>query len=164
MSRPLNTVVSPVIYKDKFLLIKRIKPPYIGFWCLPGGKVEFGENIEEAVKREIKEEAGLKVKFAKAKGIVEEFLYEKGKIYGHYLIFVCETRTTSGKFQTSEEGELKWFSKEDLKKYEKQIIPSDFAMIKTFFFENPRFTIYRSIMKAARQNYLLSSFEPLDNT
>ncbi|MHC1598786.1 MAG: NUDIX domain-containing protein [Candidatus Methanofastidiosia archaeon] len=41
------------------LLIRRKNPPYESFWALPGGFVEYGETVENAVIREIKEETGL---------------------------------------------------------------------------------------------------------
>lgn len=46
----------------KVLLIKRRKDPFQGQWALPGGFIEDTENLEEAVRRELKEETGIKVK------------------------------------------------------------------------------------------------------
>jgi 8-oxo-dGTP diphosphatase len=42
------------------LLIRRQRPPYKGRWALPGGFVEMGESLEESVRREIKEETGIR--------------------------------------------------------------------------------------------------------
>lgn len=52
-----------LIRKGAVLLGKRVvdDPSYPGMWCTPGGGVEFGETIEEALKREFVEEVGLKV-------------------------------------------------------------------------------------------------------
>ncbi|MEO0076600.1 MAG: NUDIX hydrolase [candidate division WOR-3 bacterium] len=44
----------------KVILIRRKNPPY--GWALPGGFVEYGESVEEAASREIKEETGLEIK------------------------------------------------------------------------------------------------------
>lgn len=134
MSRPLNIVASPVIYKDKFLLIKRNKEPYTGFWSMVGGKIEFGEDIETAIVREIEEETGLKVKFSAVRGVVYETLKEGKKQIDHFIIWVCETHASHDGAKEQSEGEVKWFSKSDLKKYQRQFIPSDYAMINTFFF------------------------------
>lgn len=46
---------------QSILLIKRAKPPYEACWSLPGGRVEEGESLHEAAKREVQEETGLHV-------------------------------------------------------------------------------------------------------
>ncbi len=47
--------------KDKIVLIRRKNPPYENCWALPGGFIEYGENVESAAVREAKEETGLDV-------------------------------------------------------------------------------------------------------
>jgi 8-oxo-dGTP diphosphatase len=54
--------VGGVILNDgKVLLLLRKRPPEAGFWSLPGGRVEFMERVEDALKRELKEELGVEV-------------------------------------------------------------------------------------------------------
>jgi 8-oxo-dGTP diphosphatase len=54
--------VGGVILNDgKVLLLLRKRPPEVGFWSLPGGRVEFGERLEDAVVRELREELGITV-------------------------------------------------------------------------------------------------------
>jgi 8-oxo-dGTP diphosphatase len=50
-----------IVAKDRLLLVKRRKNPEADCWGLPGGKVELGERIEAAVRREIQEELGVDV-------------------------------------------------------------------------------------------------------
>lgn len=155
----VNIAVSPTIYKDKFLLIKRIKPPYKDLWCLPGGKIEIGEHPQETVIRELQEETDLKVKFVQIKGVVSEILKTKNKIDGHYIIWVCETHTKTSKFIEKDEGEPKWFTKEELIKDKASIIPSDFLMINEFFIKKSKgFHVYKSHMNSGGKNYLLDYF------
>jgi len=72
----LNVVLGGIINnKGEILLLNRRKFPYAGYWGLPGGSVEFGEHLEEAVEREIKEETNIEVKFISLKGLVHEILY-----------------------------------------------------------------------------------------
>ena len=61
------TVKGIVIYKDKVLILKRVKASSdgLGYWELPGGGLEYGETPEKALKRELKEETGLDIKILK---------------------------------------------------------------------------------------------------
>lgn len=56
---PLLTVDAIIVHKEKLVLIKRKNPPYKGQFALPGGFVDIGETVEQAVIRETKEETGL---------------------------------------------------------------------------------------------------------
>ncbi|RLF60873.1 MAG: ADP-ribose pyrophosphatase [Thermoplasmata archaeon] len=65
--------VDGIIREDKkVLLIKRKKEPFRNMWALPGGFVEYGERVEDAVKREVKEETGLDVKIKRLFGVYSD--------------------------------------------------------------------------------------------
>ena len=154
-----NIAVSPVIYKNKFLLIKRTKWPYKNLWSLPGGKIEIGEHPEETIIREIKEETTLDVKFVAVRGIVSELLKDKKGIDGHFIIWVCETKSKSDKATETNEGEPKWFTKDELLQNKSKIIPSDFEMIKTFFLNGKKsLKIHKSHMLKNGKTYTLEYF------
>lgn len=64
------TTVDPIIIKDKRVLLqKRSFGLFKGFWVLPGGKVEIGEDVQEACIREAMEETGIEVKILKMLGV-----------------------------------------------------------------------------------------------
>jgi len=69
---PLLTVDAVIIYEGKLVLIKRKNPPYKGQFALPGGFVDIGETVEQAVIREIKEETDLNVKTVKLLGVYSD--------------------------------------------------------------------------------------------
>ncbi len=69
---PLLTVDALIIYEGKLVLIKRKNPPYRDHFALPGGFVEVGEAVEEAVVREAKEETGLDIKPIKLLGVYSD--------------------------------------------------------------------------------------------
>ncbi len=86
--------VGAVVFRDdRVLLVRRGQPPNLGAWIFPGGVVELGERIEEALVREVLEETGWKVR---AVQLVELLDYidrdESGRVRYHYLIadYLCE--------------------------------------------------------------------------
>jgi len=50
-----------IVRDGRLLLVKRLRPPEAGHWNLVGGKVDFLETIEDAVRRETREEVGLEI-------------------------------------------------------------------------------------------------------
>ena len=71
MSKKFNgkTAAAIIMFPaNKILLIKRGTVVFRDYWALPGGNVEAGETVEEAVVREVREETGLKVKILRKIG------------------------------------------------------------------------------------------------
>ena len=52
-------------------MVKRGKEPALGLWSVPGGRVEQGEQLQDAVRREVKEETGLEVDVGEFAGVYE---------------------------------------------------------------------------------------------
>ena len=61
-TRPVAGIGAVVIHNDQVLLVKRAKAPKKGLWCIPGGKITYGETLQQAAEREIKEETGVTIK------------------------------------------------------------------------------------------------------
>jgi ADP-ribose pyrophosphatase YjhB (NUDIX family) len=57
--RPELCVGAVAVVDDRLLLVERGQPPDAGRWSIPGGRVERGETVREAVVRELREETGL---------------------------------------------------------------------------------------------------------
>jgi ADP-ribose pyrophosphatase len=68
-----RTVAVIIEFPDnKILLVKRATVVFKGYWALPGGRVDAGETVEQAVVREVKEETGLHVKTVRKIGEYHE--------------------------------------------------------------------------------------------
>lgn len=108
--------VGAVILNDKeeILLLLRNKNPESGMWSIPGGKVEFFENIEDAIIREVKEELGIDIHITKLLGITNHIL--KGE-KTHWVAPTFLVSIKSGQIQNLEPNkhkEVKWFSMKNL--------------------------------------------------
>ena len=156
-----NTVLGGIINdKKEILLLKRRKEPYIGIWALPGGSIEFGEHLEDAIEREMKEETNIDVRFAGVKGLVHEILHEAGtdKKLMHFLLWVCELKPAHFNAKASREGPLKWFPVKELKKHKEIIAPSDFLMIDKFFVDHVKsIPVYKVKMLKTKEGYKIES-------
>lgn len=109
--QPVIGIGAVVIHDSKVLLVKRANPPKQGLWCIPGGKVEFGESLQQAAEREIKEETGVVIK-AKAPVYVFD-LIDDGKL--HYIIVDLLAEYVSGVPSAGDDADdAKWFSLQDI--------------------------------------------------
>ncbi len=115
--KPITGASVLVYNKDKFLLIKRGKAPYLGHWSLPGGSQEVGETLEEAAIRELKEETDLtatNMKFAK---IRDRITYdEDGALKYHFVLATFVTNAFTGQARALDDAaDIGWFSLEEMK-------------------------------------------------
>ncbi len=108
------TVLCLIHRDDNFLLQDRTKKDWRGY-TLPGGHVEPGESIVDAVIREMKEETGLTIRNPRLCGIKQFPIENNGKEDGRYLVFLFETDRFEGDITSSEEGKMHWVKKEELK-------------------------------------------------
>ncbi|MBC7129747.1 NUDIX hydrolase [Candidatus Bathyarchaeota archaeon] len=69
---PLLAVDIIAIKDDSVILVKRANPPFQGFYALPGGFVEYGERVEDAAIKEMREETGLEVKLKALVGVYSD--------------------------------------------------------------------------------------------
>jgi mutator protein MutT len=113
--------VGAVIAKDgKILLEKRRNDPGKGKWSVPGGIVELGEHVEEAVVREVKEETGLEVEKPEHIDIVDNISFdEQGKIKYHFVIIDYLVKLVGGKLKAASDAEeLEWVTLDDVEDYD----------------------------------------------
>src|SRR3954451_8096871 len=102
--------VSAAIFRDgKVLLTRRARSPAKGFYSLPGGRVEFGESLHQALAREIDEETGLDIDIIGLAGWREVLPAAAGA--GHYLIMSFAARWVArGPFLNGGLQDSRWIS------------------------------------------------------
>ena len=116
MSRTENaelTVLCLIHDEESYLLQDRVSEDWKGY-TLPGGHVEPGESIVEAVIREMKEETGLTIRNPKLCGIKQFPLKDGDYSKGRYIVFLYETSAFEGEIVSSDEGAMHWVEKKDL--------------------------------------------------
>lgn len=126
----IPVVVAGILKGDRVLLLKRARQPFKGLWSLPGGKIKFGEFADEAIKREVKEEASIELSSAKYTGIVCERVFKDNSVVASHMIYVFSCESRSKNFIGSEEGEVRWFGRQEVFLHADDIIPTDFLIVK----------------------------------
>ena len=104
------TVLCLIHKNGRYLLQDRIKNDWKGY-TLPGGHIEPGESIVDAVIREMQEETGLTISHRHLCG-VKQFPLEEGR----YIVFLFETEEFEGDLRSSEEGTMHWIDERELSK------------------------------------------------
>ncbi len=101
-------------------MVERGGRPLKGYWSLPGGLVETGESLDAAVRREVLEETGLRVKPVEMYGVFERILHDaRGRVEYHYLLtdYVC--RVEGGELQAGDDvSRVEWVPRARLGEYE----------------------------------------------
>jgi 8-oxo-dGTP diphosphatase len=111
--------------EGRILVQDRVDPSWPGL-CFPGGHVEPGESFVESVIREVREETGLTIEDPVLCG-TKQFYTKEGE---RYVVFFFKTGKFYGELRSSEEGEVFWITKEDLKHH---ILADDFLdMLRVF--------------------------------
>ncbi|OYT54929.1 MAG: ADP-ribose pyrophosphatase [Candidatus Altiarchaeales archaeon ex4484_2] len=109
---PLLTVDAVILEDNRIVLVRRRNPPFKGMWALPGGFVDYGERVEDAVEREAKEETSLVVEHGKLLGVYSK---QDRDPRGHTVSVVFACRRVSGKLKASSDAaEAGWFPLDDL--------------------------------------------------
>jgi 8-oxo-dGTP diphosphatase len=100
----------------RVLLIRRGQPPLLGEWSLPGGVLECGETLRQAVVREALEETGLVVETSEMLGVYERVIRDdEGRVRYHYVLLDFLCRAVGGDLKAgSDAADVRWFTHDEL--------------------------------------------------
>jgi 8-oxo-dGTP diphosphatase len=101
---------------DEVLLIRRGTPPRLGQWSLPGGRLEWGETLEAAALRELKEETGVDAELTGLLDVVDGVFPARpgGEITRHYVLIDYAARWTGGEPVAGDDAaEARFVSREE---------------------------------------------------
>jgi 8-oxo-dGTP diphosphatase len=113
--------VGALIFDDgaHILLVERGREPLKGYWSIPGGIVETGEQLADGIRREVREETGLEVEILSVFEIFERIIPDaEGKTEYHYVLIDYLCRPISGSLRpASDATRAAWVSQPDLHNY-----------------------------------------------
>jgi ADP-ribose pyrophosphatase YjhB (NUDIX family) len=114
--RPYLAVSAAIIHDGKVLIVRRARPPAQGLFTLPGGAVETGERLAEALVREVREETQLEIEPVGLAGFREVIVRDKdGRIERHFVVLCFAARYVAGEPVPNEElAEVRWLDPADI--------------------------------------------------
>ena len=111
---PIVGVGAVVLRDDSILLVKRGSEPGKGLWAVPGGKVRFGETLQEAVRREVLEETGLEVEVGRVVWVGSHI-----SSHEHIVLIDFAAKVIGGELAAGDDAvRAEWVTRQTLSEYE----------------------------------------------
>jgi mutator protein MutT len=127
-----------IFEKGRILLAERGKDPLKGWWSLPGGIVETGEKLADAMRREVREETGLEVEVVSMFEIFERVIPDDaGRAEYHYVLIDYLCKVVGGTLEAaSDVSRAAWVSQSELSNY--RVTEGTVAVVERAFAELQR--------------------------
>ncbi len=118
--RPIVGVGALVIKEGKLLLVKRGAKPGQDKWSIPGGLVELGERVQEAVVREVKEECALDIDVERLMDVFDSITRNgKGRIQYQFVVVNFLAKIKGGILKNADDVlEVRWVPLNKVEKYD----------------------------------------------
>ena len=110
--RPYLAVSAAIVRDGKVLVVRRARNPALSLYTLPGGGVETGETLMQAVTREVREETALEIEPVALAGHREAIVRDaQGRVERHFVILCFAARWLSGEPVLNEElDDARWLA------------------------------------------------------
>ena len=115
--RPILAVSAAIIRDGRVFIARRARGPALGVWTMPGGMVEIGETLREALIREILEETSMTIEPVALAGHREVIVRDdSGRVSRHFVILCFASRWIAGETRLNDElDESEWVRPSELK-------------------------------------------------
>ncbi len=116
--RPIVGAGALILRDGKLLLVKRGAHPGFGKWSVPGGLVELGERVQDAMVREVKEEVGFDVEAVKLNDVADTITLDSNRrVQYHFVVVNFIVRIVGGELKTATDIlEARWVPVEEVEK------------------------------------------------
>lgn len=119
MRHPVPAVAAIIMRDGEILLVRRGAEPGIGKWSVPGGSVEIGERLEEALKREVREETGLEIEVGDLAGLTDLIVKKNDEIQFHYVLIDYFATAMSGEpVAATDACDCRWVPLDEIGNYD----------------------------------------------
>ncbi len=151
----IPVAVCAVMKEGRMLFIRRKGRTFSGLLSLPGGKIDFGETIEQSAKRELEEETGVRARFTRHAATIPEHVVEEGNVIKHMMIQLCEMEY----LEDTGKSEFKpvWLSMDEMEARKGEITPSDYIMISNIILPGESGSFF-SVIEKTDSGYIQREF------
>lgn len=128
-SHPTVGVGGVVVHDGRVLLIRRGKEPMRGRWVVPGGTVELGESLSDAVVREVLEETGVRVRPRDVMLVFDRIERRAGEVQYHYVIVDYRCDYVSGDARAASDAlDAAWVAEDEIGDYDLPDLARDLVL------------------------------------
>ena len=121
MKYPRHVVGAVIIERQCLLMVKNGTGPRIGHWGFPGGSVEWGETLTEALKRELREECNLEVEVLELYRLSDFIVRHADEVTDHFILSHHLCQITGGELRAdSDAKDVRWMPIHDLEEIRKE--------------------------------------------
>jgi 8-oxo-dGTP diphosphatase len=116
-ARPVPAASAVLLRNDCLLLVQRAQAPNAGYWSFPGGKIQAGETVQQAVLRELDEETGVSARAGSILTVLDVMAHRGDRLDYHYLLVVIYCDWLSGAPRAADDAaDARWIPIEHLRR------------------------------------------------